>query len=54
MKGHTPEWEHEEYLRCVLPTNELKKTAKKVSRVLLRYKFDSIAFRGMSVLCSPL
>ena len=52
---HVPYWMHSEYLRFLIPTNELDKTARKVTKWLKTYDFDTIACRGTSgLLIGPL
>jgi adenine/guanine phosphoribosyltransferase-like PRPP-binding protein len=42
------EWSHADYLEFLIPTSELKKSLRIAVEILSNYKFDAIAFRGMS------
>lgn len=45
---HKPEYSHGGYIRPVFETDVLRKNVAKAVKILKRYEFDSIAFRGMS------
>jgi adenine/guanine phosphoribosyltransferase-like PRPP-binding protein len=48
MPRYKPVLVHANYLRYLMPVNELRKSVEAAVRVLGRKRFDSIAFRGMS------
>lgn len=45
---HKANYCHTGYLRHVIPTSQLAKTARQAACILRRFDFDTIAFRGMS------
>jgi hypothetical protein len=52
---HQPKWIHADYLRALIPTDQLAKTARLVRRALAKYDYDALACRGVSgLLITPI
>src|ERR1017187_8038151 len=45
---HVPSYKHGGYLSNLIEMDKLEETLKKAALILRHYKFDAIAFRGMS------